>query len=238
MPKRNPINPVETENAIYEFLFSHHGVSHKVSIEGIDALVLETADLTRPDRIHGPWVNQMYNHREDHRLMKQVRQFGIPAYTVDIAPPDELEWGWTEWERELEQVWKELRRRGDVIIYDEEIAQRFYERCEPIVVWRDAICAHKMENTLAPYLAEKLGRKPFLTVAYGAAHLGIVNCLKDKERRNLILRQMYEQDLGGIRPDELYTVLEALPQGDPEAYPWIEDWILKSIPTEQPFRLD
>jgi len=58
----------------------------------------------------------------------------------------------------------------------------------PVLEFRNALIAAKLEDYLAPQLKDKLGRKPHLAIIYGAAHAGIKHDLLDKNRRDKVLR--------------------------------------------------
>lgn len=55
------------------------------------------------------------------------------------------------------------------------------------ITMRNAVSAKKAEEFLAPMLAERLGRKPRIALVYGAYHVGMQDCIEDRDFRNDIL---------------------------------------------------
>lgn len=259
MGPRKLINPVETEKALYEVVFGLHFWPTKVGIEGIDGLVIETGMNLHSQIWYTGWVEDGLQYSG---LASQSRVLGIPLYGVDVwskewpiesvwDPPQDDMLPSEDAIETLDKVKKmkmELQEcvegiklsqsESDFIRYDSSRSEREFKEGDPTVVWRNAICAHKVEWRLVPYLMTRLGRKPHVMIVYGSAHMGIVDCLKDDKRKNLLLRDFYNRGLKHTNLMELYTISEAVFQVRGAGDPHPSDWIVNTISTEQPFALD
>lgn len=68
-----------------------------------------------------------------------------------------------------------------------------------VVAGRNAIIAQRLEAEIAPRLAQKLGRKPIITVALGMAHRGFEAQLKDANLRQKTINR-FEGDIRTLMP--------------------------------------
>ncbi|MBI5229110.1 hypothetical protein HY991_03295 [Candidatus Micrarchaeota archaeon] len=62
----------------------------------------------------------------------------------------------------------------------------------PLIEFRNAVSAEKIERYLAPQLAKQVGRKPTIALVYGADHGGLVEHLKNPRLRKRILNRFKE----------------------------------------------
>lgn len=82
----------------------------------------------------------------------------------------------------------------------------------PIVEGRNAFNARKIEEFVAPLVAERLGRKPYLGLIFGAGHLGLKPDLQSKIRRDFTIWNWRNLNFGkwaGFREEDLNLVEEA-----------------------------
>src|SRR3989338_2189186 len=92
---------------------------------------------------------------------------------------------------------------------------------------RNAVWARKLEEYIAPYLREKLGRKPRIGLNIGIGHMGIEKDLKYASRRNFTLRNWerfnFTRYQGMNRGENIGRIYEALPTEN--------NWSIKKIET-------
>ncbi len=72
--------------------------------------------------------------------------------------------------------------------------------------FRDALIAKKAEEIIAPEMRRRMKRKPVIAIVYGAAHVGIVDCLRKPSLRRKYLSAMPPEKLA--EQDALSHVVE------------------------------
>ncbi|MBR9703679.1 hypothetical protein GOV10_06575, partial [Candidatus Woesearchaeota archaeon] len=81
----------------------------------------------------------------------------------------------------------------------------------PLIAGREAIMARKLEEYVAPKLAEELGRKPTIGLLLGSGHTGIEWHLKHPIIRNITIKN-YEllntKPYKQFNPEQIDSVLE------------------------------
>jgi len=92
----------------------------------------------------------------------------------------------------------------------------FYLIQEPINEGRNALNARKIEEFVSPLMTERLGRKPYIGMIYGAAHMGLKSDLQSKRRRDFTIWNWRDFNFGkfaGFVKEDLNTVQEAFHDG-------------------------
>ena len=190
-----------TKNADYRLILSMHLKKNKESVKGLDAIVLEGADGTIAGTLEGGFFGNMYGTAQYLHLIKTAEKEKITLYNADVMPRIFLAL--------IEIVAFGNFYPGVVpsflnfVFYPAAITSFFKGKTLPgltdyvglptwliqgaIMELRNAICARKTEEFIAPREKEKLGRKPKIGIVYGAMHAGIKLDLKYKKMRDFTI---------------------------------------------------
>lgn len=185
-----------TDNADYVLQLGNHlTVNKQVDIfEGIDALVIETGG----DKFFHEYFRKRFPQLDlllEHCAKSKISVFGtdlIPqlgiSYPINSNHPSSID------------------RVINLLMYlplfyygyysQKEVSESFldfygeieFKKQQPIITGRDAVNARKTEDFVAPTMKQRLNRKPFLGLVYGAAHLGLKLDLQSKNRRDFTIQ--------------------------------------------------
>lgn len=174
-----------TDNADYVLQLGNHIYENKqVDIfEGIDALILEHSSYFY-EAIKKP--HQQYNLPK-----RYCEQNNIPIFGTDVATTGFLR-------SMLSGLWAHIPL--NLMIAPYALSEKRVDGCilkvianwefvvqTPIGEGRNAINARKIEEYVAPLVTERLGRKPYLGLIFGAGHMGLKPDLQSKRRRDFTL---------------------------------------------------
>lgn len=235
------VNPVETDRAIYELIYSHHKLANHLTVEGADAVVCETGQSSGRTL----WIDDLLEAPQYKHTLSECMNLGIPVYSVDVASPP----SWSEMGKQSVlskgiiavaryllgsflniKQYKKILEAGKSIPYDPQTAQQLLEMGYGHVTWRDALWAHKLEQVIAPHLQEDANHKPHIVVSCGAGHMGLHDSLEDVSRRHRLLEEMLQKGMEDLSLYELLTV--SIAHYDQEKRSWIYNEIPVTMPEE------
>lgn len=180
---------ISTPNANYVLQLGHHfnfAKNKQVDVfTGIDALVVETG-LGRLEhflsRENNPQYSLAFNYCVDNT---------IPIFSADVKttiPFGELRF-WISLESFpvlfLSPYGFSTKRVNDLVLSC--FGNILFLGQGLISEARNAVSARKIEEYIAPIMAERLGRKPYLGLIWGVGHMGLKPDLQSKKRRDFTL---------------------------------------------------
>ena len=204
-----------TDNADYVLQLGNHSTENKqVDIfEGIDALVLETGKNILQD-----FVTKKYIHPQYKLPFQYCTDSCIPVFGTDVrgTTVGYLRQGLSGIIAGLPTFGPELyyslsEKRVPNLILDCCADWNFLSQ-RPRIECRNAINARKVEEYVAPLLAGRLGRKPYLGLIFGAGHMGLKPDLQSKRRRDFTIWNWRNFNFGkwaGFVEEDLNVVQEA-----------------------------
>ncbi|MBI4147446.1 hypothetical protein HY494_02225 [Candidatus Woesearchaeota archaeon] len=205
-----------TDNADYVLQLGNHDLENKqVDIfTGIDALVIETGLIPFPQIIK-------YKHPQLDLPIEYCKSNKTPILGTDTAPTplgilrEDISSS-TIGLISLPMLLSALHYS----IAEKEVSNNFLKRYammeflyqSPLIEGRNAINARKIEEFVAPLMAERLERKPSLGLIFGAAHMGLKPDLQSKLRRDFTIWNWRNLNFGkwaGFEEEDLNLIQEA-----------------------------
>lgn len=211
-----------TEKADYVLQLGEHTKQYPLGkIEGVDALVLENAGELTHVGLTAMLVFGSINPQQGS-VIEYAEEKRIPLFIVDTPLT------WFAEVRSIAQLFLDLPFIFLAEMYNSygkdnsSVLERFLSGStfllqDPIVEGRNAINALKIEEFVAPYLAEMIGKeRPRIGMVYGTGHIGLKRDLQSKRRRDFTLFNWGSLNFGrwaGFEKDSLNRVYEARAHG-------------------------
>ncbi len=189
-----------TDNAEYKLILSMHLKKNKEDVKGLDAIVLEGIGGLS-STIRGGLFGNMYGRAQYLSIIKTAEKENITLYNGDVNPKILLAFAEILAAQNLYPLASSFII--NYVILPGMIPPFFKGKTWPgiteyiafptwlmqgaIAELRNAVCARKTEEFIAPQLKERLGRKPKIGIVYGALHAGIKLDLKHKKMRDFTL---------------------------------------------------
>ncbi len=235
-----------TDNADYVLQLGNHVAQNRqVDIfEGIDALVVETGGKKLQDYVvkddtcasinallreivrDKPPYNVTIGHPQLYLPFRYCAENQIPVFGTDTditllgsarslfsdvgtypigAPMDSHAWHYSLERKKINNFFLRIYADWRFLLQD------------PLVEGRNAVNARKIEEFVAPLIAERPKRKPHLGLIFGAAHMGLKPDLQSKRRRDFTIRNWRDFNFGnytGFIKEDLNLVQEANHNGN------------------------
>ena len=215
-----------TEKAHYVFQANNHSSKNTQNVfEGIDALVIETGYTTLSQIVteYHPQMAMPVDHcKKNH----------IPVFGADVQPTK-----YGDRRDDLSEVLRYFVTFPVLLIAEIAVGLHYgfskkkvdgglskvysdylFVLQEPVVEGRNAINARKIEEFIAPMVAEASGKKkPKIGLVYGAGHLGLRYDIQSKRRRDFTIwnwRNLNIKKYAGFGREELGKVHEARHHGN------------------------
>jgi len=205
-----------TDNADYVLQLGNHILENRqVDIfEGIDALVIETGVSQFNEYMDSSWDEEpQYAYPLKFCAKNQILVFGTDVRGTELGDlRNYLSLFLTGVPRFIAGIYYGFSEKmiNEVILHY-CTTQEFLSQ-EPRIEGRNAVNARKIEEFVAPLMAERLGRKPYLGLIFGAGHMGLKPDLQSKRRRDFTIWNWRNFNFGkwaGFVEEDLNAVHEA-----------------------------